>query len=82
MYEKYANDETNGPTHEELHTDESVAGPLPSPIVRAKEQTFRKLSTVFDMPAKIQRAKRRKESNIGFEKSKESVKRLKRPNSQ
>jgi hypothetical protein len=78
LYEKYANDEINGPTLEELHSDELVSGPLPSPIVRAKEHTFRKISTVIDFGAKLKRAKRRKESNIGFEKSKGSLKRLRR----
>ena len=67
LYEKYANEEAKGGTTlEELHQEEENSLPLPepSPIVNSKARMFRQFSTVIDMPAKMIRAKKRKESNI------------------
>ena len=68
LYEKYANEEAKGGTTlEELHQEEEDSLPLPepSPIVKSKDQIFRKISTVMDLPAKMHRRTRRQESNVG-----------------
>ena len=73
LYEKFANEEMKGKENERMKKERTIVEktleledtlplPEPSPIVKL----FRKTSTVVDMGPRMIRAKKRKESNIGF----------------
>ena len=73
LYEKFANEEMKGRENERMRKERTIVEktleledtlplPEPSPIVKL----FGKTSTVVDMGPRMIRAKKRKESNIGF----------------
>ena len=67
LYEKFANEThildgmyVDNPTGKEQDSTMTQR----SAVLKAKEETFKRIASVVDFPAKLQRAKRRKESNI------------------
>ena len=68
---------------ERIEKPDNDTNPEPSPktaVLRAKNATLTRVATVFDFPAKLNRAKRRKHSILDHGRSRETLKRMKSSN--